>query len=101
MIYALLDYNVYLNLALSLLNLIQIYGPIILSNLTADLSGTFLTFLINNNSCCTYFIYFVGRSYLSGNPALMNVLIKCMKAEDCDTLTRGMILGTLQKLSLR
>lgn len=43
----------------------------------------------------------VGRSYLSGNPALMNVLIKCMKAEDCDTLTRGMILGTLQKLSLR
>ncbi|GAB1605954.1 domain-containing ARMC9-like isoform X2 [Argonauta hians] len=43
----------------------------------------------------------VGRSYLARNPELMASLMNNMKADTCDPLTRGMILGTLQKLSLR
>uniref|UniRef100_A0A0L8HIW6 LisH domain-containing protein ARMC9 n=1 Tax=Octopus bimaculoides TaxID=37653 RepID=A0A0L8HIW6_OCTBM len=69
--------------------------PKILNSEVADLTGA-MSRLINTISSVS-----VGRSYLARNPGLMASLIDNMKAEQCNSLTRGMILGTLQKLSLR
>ncbi|XP_067659253.1 lisH domain-containing protein ARMC9-like [Haliotis asinina] len=43
----------------------------------------------------------VGRSYLALNSELMPSLMDNLRSEDKDSLTREMILGALQKLSLR
>ena len=42
-----------------------------------------------------------GRSYLALNSDLMPALMDNLRSEDKDSLTREMILGALQKLSLR
>lgn len=69
--------------------------PEILNSDEEDLKGS-MARLLNTIASIS-----VGRSYLARNPGLINVLINCMTADDADPLTRGMILGTLQKLSLR
>ncbi|KAK6177323.1 hypothetical protein SNE40_015447 [Patella caerulea] len=43
----------------------------------------------------------VGRTYLSSNPELTPALLANLHSEDKDSITREMILGALQKLSLR
>ncbi|XP_041378217.1 lisH domain-containing protein ARMC9-like isoform X2 [Gigantopelta aegis] len=43
----------------------------------------------------------VGRTYLAQNPDLMPALMRILQGEDKESMTREMVLGALQKLSLR
>ena len=45
--------------------------------------------------------YFSGRTYLAQNQDLFKGLMENLRSEDKDSITREMVLGALQKLSLR
>ena len=49
----------------------------------------------NTTSCVA------GRTYLAGNQDLFKGLMDNLRSEDRDSITREMVLGALQKLSLR
>ena len=44
---------------------------------------------------------FPGRTYLAQNQDLFKGLMENLRSEDKDSITREMVLGALQKLSLR
>ena len=43
----------------------------------------------------------LGRTYLAQNSDLMPALMRILQGEDKESMTREMVLGALQKLSLR
>ena len=53
------------------------------------------------NTYVRWFIIFSGRTYLAQNQDLFKGLMDNLRSEDKDSITREMVLGALQKLSLR